>query len=122
MPEPFNLDTAYSDPTLNDAVAESHVSYIGWHLYDAQMKTCSLAVEKNRMTDFCYNGENVGSLIQMAKNIMNCLKHQMNAYVALNQNNSATPQTSTISRGAFANVHQYTTSASKKLSDEGPWR
>jgi len=184
MPETFNFDTSYSDPTLNDPTAESHVSYIGLHLYGAQMKTYSLAVEKNKkiwMTEYFYNGEDIGTLMQMAKNIMDCLDHEMNAYVwwflavpdcnlvtdsgalqnkayimaqfskfirpgshrvgvafeaqsgvyvqafdgpkhvivALNQNNSSKTQTFTISRGTFANAHQYTTSNSKKLSDDG---
>jgi len=42
-----------------------------------------------------------------------------NVIVALNQNTSAKSQTFTISSGNFTNVHRYTTSNTKKLSDDG---
>ena len=42
-----------------------------------------------------------------------------NVIVALNRNTSAKSQTFTISSGNFTNVHRYTTSNTKKLSDDG---
>lgn len=184
MPETFNYDTSYSDSSLNDATAESHIAYIGLHLYGAKMKTYTLAVQKQKkiwMTEFYYNPEDIGTMMQMAKQIMDCMENQMNAYVwwylvtpdcnlltssggirnkgyvmaqfskyvrpgsrrvsatyqpqtsvnvqafagtsnviiALNQNSSAKSQTFTISGANVTSLHQYTTSESKKLSDDG---
>lgn len=184
MPETYNYDLSYSDPILNDPVAASHVAYIGLHLYGAQMKTYTLAVQKNKkiwMTEFYFNPEDIGTLMKMAKQIMDCFDNQMNAYVwwylltpdcnlvnssgallnkgyimaqfskyirpganrvqaiyqpqsnvnvqgfagtnnvivALNQNTSATQQSFTIAGATIASFHRYTTSSSKKLSDDG---
>ena len=184
MPETCNYDTSYSDSTLNDSVAASNVDYIGLHLYGATMKTYTLAVTKQKkiwMTEHYFNPEDIGTMMTMGKEIMDCLANQMNAYiwwylrmpgcnlitssgailnkgyimaqfskyirpgsyrvtatyqpqtnvnvqafsgtnnviVALNRNTSAKSQTFTISSGSFTNVHRYTTSNTKKLSDDG---
>ena len=185
MPESSNYDTALSDPTLNDATAASHIGYIGLHLYGASMRPYTLAVQKQKkvwMTEYFFNGEDVGSLMSMAKNIMDCIDNQMNAYVwwyltspscnlidssgnlnnkgnmmgqfakwirpgahrvsapfspqsnvnvqafagqnyvvlALNRNTSAKSQSFTLNGANLASLQKYTTSASKKLSDDGP--
>ena len=184
MPETYNYDTSYSDPTLNDATAAVNVSYIGLHLYGAQMKTYTLAVQKQKkiwMTEHFFDPEDVGTMLSMAKEIMDCFNNQMNAYVwwylatpncnlttssgaltnkgyvmgqfskyirpgahrvsatyqpqnnvnvqafagapnvivALNQSTSAVSQTFAITGGGFTSLHKYTTSNSKKLSDDG---
>ena len=84
MPETYNYDTSYSDPTLNDATAAANVSYIGLHLYGAQMKPYTLAVQKQKkiwMTEHFFDPEDVGTMMSMAKEIMDCFNNQMNAYV-----------------------------------------
>lgn len=184
MPETFNYDLSYSDSTLNDATAASHISYIGLHLYGSTMKTYTLAVQKGKkiwMTEKYFDPEDAGTMMTMAKEILDCFNNQMNAYiwwylrmpscnlitssgaitnkgyvmaqfskfirpgahrvtatyqpqtnvnvqaftgtknviVALNRGTSAATQTFTITSGAFANAHRYTTSSSKKLADAG---
>jgi len=84
MPETYNYDTSYSDSTLNDATAAANVAYIGLHLYGAQMKTYTLAVQKQKkiwMTEHFFDPEDTGTMMSMAKEIMDCFNNQMNAYV-----------------------------------------
>ena len=84
MPETYNYDTSYSDSTLNDATAAANVSYIGLHLYGAQMKTYTLAVQKQKkiwMTEHFFDPEDIGTMMSMAKEIMDCFNNQMNGYV-----------------------------------------
>jgi O-glycosyl hydrolase len=69
---------------LNDATAAANISYIGLHLYGAQMKTYTLAVQKQKkiwMTEFLFDPEDTGTMMHMAKQIMDCFNNQMNAYV-----------------------------------------
>ena len=184
MPETFNYDTSYSDPTLNDATAAANVSYIGLHLYGAQMKPYTLAVQKQKkiwMTEHFFDPEDIGTMLSMAKEIMDCFENQMNAYVwwylvtpncnlttssgtltnkgyvmgqfskyirpgahrvsatfqprsnvnvqafggtpnvivALNRNTSAASQTFTFTGASITSLRKYTTTNSKKLSDDG---
>jgi glucuronoarabinoxylan endo-1,4-beta-xylanase len=184
MPETYNYDTSYSDPTLNDATAAANVSYIGLHLYGAQIKPYTLAVQKQKkiwMTEHFFDPEDIGTMMSMAKEIMDCFNSQMNAYVwwylvtpncnlvastgtltnkgyvmgqfskyirpgahrvsatyqpqnnlnvqayagtpnvivALNRGTSTVSQTFAITGGSFTSLHKYTTSNSKKLSDDG---
>jgi glucuronoarabinoxylan endo-1,4-beta-xylanase len=84
MPETYNYDTSYSDPVLNDTVAASHLSHIGLHLYGAQIKAYTLAVQKQKkiwMTEHFFDPEDAGNMMSMAKEIMDCLNSQMNGYV-----------------------------------------
>jgi glucuronoarabinoxylan endo-1,4-beta-xylanase len=184
MPETYNYDTSYSDPTLNDATAAANVSYIGLHLYGAQIRTYTLAVQKQKkiwMTEHFFDPEDVGTMMSMAKEIMDCFNSQMNAYVwwylvtpncnlttssgsltnkgyvmgqfskyirpgahrvsatyqpqnnlnvqafagtpnaivVLNRGTSAVSQPFAITGASFTSLHKYTTSNSKKLSDDG---
>jgi glucuronoarabinoxylan endo-1,4-beta-xylanase len=184
MPETYNYDTSYSDPTLNDATAAANVSYIGLHLYGAQIKPYTLAVQKQKkiwMTEHFFDPEDIGTMMSMAKEIMDCFNSQMNGYVwwylvtpncnlvtssgtlankgyvmgqfskyirpgahrvsatyqpqnnvnvqayagtpnvivALNRGTSAVSQNFAITGGSFTSLHKYTTSNSKKLSDDG---
>jgi glucuronoarabinoxylan endo-1,4-beta-xylanase len=84
MPETFNYDLAYSDPVLNDPEAAKNISHIGLHLYGAQMKTYTNAVNKKKkiwMTEHFVDPDDIGSTLHAAKEIMDCLNNQMNAYV-----------------------------------------
>jgi glucuronoarabinoxylan endo-1,4-beta-xylanase len=185
MPETSNYDKSYSDPVLNDATAASHVTHVGLHLYGGGATTYTLAVQKQKkiwMTEHMFDPEDIGTMMTMGKEIMDCMNSQMNAYiwwylrvpncnlitasggitnkgyvmaqfskyirpgshrasapyqpqsnvnvqayagaknviVALNRNTAAKTQDFTIVSGSFANAHRYTTSNTKKLSDDGP--
>jgi glucuronoarabinoxylan endo-1,4-beta-xylanase len=84
MPETFNFDVSYSDPSLNDATANSHFTHIGLHLYGAQIKTYANAVSKKKkiwMTEHYFDPDDIGTALTAAKEILDCLNNQMNAYV-----------------------------------------
>jgi glucuronoarabinoxylan endo-1,4-beta-xylanase len=84
MPEAYNFDDAYSDPALNDATAASHVSYIGGHIYGGGLVTHSNAIGKGKkvwMTEHFYDPDDIGTCVTIAKEILDCLTHNMNAYV-----------------------------------------
>jgi len=84
MPETSNYDKSYSDPVLNDATAASHVTHIGLHLYGAGASTYTLAVQKQKkvwMTEHMYDPDDIGTMMTMGKEIMDCMNSQMNAYI-----------------------------------------
>jgi glucuronoarabinoxylan endo-1,4-beta-xylanase len=84
IPETSYPDTGYSDPVLNDATAASHISYIGMHLYGGQIKPYTLAIQKQKrvwMTEHLFDPEDIGTTMNMAKEIMECMNAQMNGYV-----------------------------------------
>jgi glucuronoarabinoxylan endo-1,4-beta-xylanase len=84
MPETSNYDKSYSDPVLNDATAASHVTHIGLHLYGAGASTYTLAVQKQKkvwMTEHMYDPDDIGTMMTMSKEIMDCMNSQMNAYI-----------------------------------------
>lgn len=84
MPETFNYDIAYSDPVLNDPEAAKNITHIGLHLYGAQMKTYTNAINKKKkvwMTEHFFDPDDITNGLYSAKEIMDCLNNQMNAYV-----------------------------------------
>ena len=84
MPETSNYDKSYSDPVLNDATAASHITHIGLHLYGAPASTYTLAIQKQKkvwMTEHMFDPEDIGTMMTMAKEIMDCMNSQMNGYV-----------------------------------------
>jgi O-Glycosyl hydrolase len=84
MPETYNFDISYSDPTLNDAAAASPVSYIGLHLYGATMKSYTNALNKGKklwMTEYYLNPDDIGTCLTIGKQILDCMYNNMSAYV-----------------------------------------
>jgi len=84
MPETYNFDVSYSDPVLNDATAASHVTHVGLHLYGAQIKAYTNAINKKKkvwMTEHYFDADDIGTALNAGKEIMDCLNSQMNAYV-----------------------------------------
>jgi glucuronoarabinoxylan endo-1,4-beta-xylanase len=84
MPETSNYNKSYSDPVLNDATAASHITHIGLHLYGAGASTYTLAVQKQKkvwMTEHMYDPDDIGTMMTMGKEIMDCMNSQMNAYI-----------------------------------------
>ncbi|MBN2037026.1 MAG: glucuronoxylanase [Chitinispirillaceae bacterium] len=84
MPETYNFDISYSDPTLNDPAAAATVSYIGLHLYGATMKNYTNALDKGKklwMTEYYLNPDDIGTCMTMGKQILDCMYNNMNAYI-----------------------------------------
>jgi glucuronoarabinoxylan endo-1,4-beta-xylanase len=84
MPETYNYDVSSSDPSLNDATANSHFTHIGLHLYGAQITTYANAVSKKKkiwMTEHYFDPDDIANALKAAKEIMDCLNNQMNAFV-----------------------------------------
>ncbi|MCB9495735.1 MAG: glucuronoxylanase XynC [Fibrobacteria bacterium] len=84
MPETFNFDVGYSDPALDDATASANFTHIGLHLYGAQIKTYSKAIDRKKkiwMTEHFFDPDDITNGLYAAKEILDCLNNQMNAYV-----------------------------------------
>lgn len=84
MPEAYNFDPKYFDPVLNDSTANSHVSYIGGHIYGTRPYSYTNAISKGKkiwMTEHYYNPDDIDTCLIMAKEITDCLYLNQNAYV-----------------------------------------
>jgi glucuronoarabinoxylan endo-1,4-beta-xylanase len=84
VPETFNFDPAFSDPVLNDSAANSNFSYIGGHIYGSKAFSYTNAINKGKkvwMTEHYYDGDTIEVCMTMAKEIMDCMYFNMNAYV-----------------------------------------
>jgi len=84
MPEAYNFDVSYSDPTLNNSTAASHISHIGGHLYGANPFRYSNAINKGKsvwMTEIYFDGNDIGTALTFGKEILDCMANDMNAYV-----------------------------------------
>jgi glucuronoarabinoxylan endo-1,4-beta-xylanase len=84
MPEAYNFDVSYSDPTLNNSTAASHISHIGGHLYGANPFRYSNAINKGKsvwMTEIYFDGDDIGTALTFGKEILDCMANDMNAYV-----------------------------------------
>ncbi len=84
MPEAFNFDPAYSDPTLNDSTASSHISYLGGHIYGSTPFVYTNAIKKGKkvwMTEHYYDKDDIATCLTMDKEIVDCMVDNMNAYI-----------------------------------------
>ena len=84
MPEAYNFDIKLSEPTLDDATAASHVSYVGGHLYGGKPFEYTKAINMGKkiwMTEIYFNPEDANTCMQMAKQILDCMYYSMNGYV-----------------------------------------
>ena len=84
IPEAYNFDRKYSDQVLDDSIANSHVAYIGGHIYGSGAYNYTKAIEKGKkiwMTEHYYNGDTIEECLKMAKEIAECMNSNMNAYV-----------------------------------------
>jgi glucuronoarabinoxylan endo-1,4-beta-xylanase len=84
MPEAYNFDVSYSDPTLNDSTAASHISHIGGHLYGASPFRYTNAIDKGKrvwMTEKYFDPEDISTCLTLGKEILDCMANDMNAYV-----------------------------------------
>lgn len=84
FPESLGYNWALSDPTLNDPAAAKNVSYIGGHLYGAQPKSYTLALNLGKhvwMTEWYNDNMTAAGLMTYAKLILDCMYQNFNAYV-----------------------------------------
>lgn len=83
-PEAYNFDYKYSDPILNDPIACANISYVGGHIYGSSTRSYPLAATKGKklwMTEYYIGGDSIGTGLIMAKDILDCMYGNMNAYV-----------------------------------------
>ncbi|MGH8023689.1 MAG: hypothetical protein ACRED1_08915, partial [Limisphaerales bacterium] len=76
MPESASYNESVSDPTLEDPVAASNVTYSGEHLYGATIKDYPLAHSEGKdtwMTEYLVNDQTIGSAVATAEQIHDCL-------------------------------------------------
>jgi glucuronoarabinoxylan endo-1,4-beta-xylanase len=113
---------------IMDCLANQMNAYVWWYL---RMPGCNLITSSGAILNKGYvmaqfskyirpGSHRVTATYQPQTNVnVQAFSGTNNVIVALNRNTSAKSQTFTISSGTFTNVHRYTTSNSKKLSDDG---
>ena len=83
-PESFNFNFKLSDPILDDPEAAKNLSYVGGHLYGGQPKTYTKAISAGKhvwMTEFNATDYSGKGCMTLAKQILDCMYNNMNAYV-----------------------------------------
>lgn len=84
MPETYNFDLSFSDPTLNDPVAAANITYIGGHIYGSTPFSYTNAINKGKkvwMTEHYYNSEDIGTCVAFGIEVLDCMYFNMSAYV-----------------------------------------
>jgi glucuronoarabinoxylan endo-1,4-beta-xylanase len=84
MPEAFNFDPDLSDPTLDDSAASANAPYVGGHLYGGKPFAYAKAIDAGKriwMTEYYLNDDNAMGMLQMGKQILDCLANGMHAYI-----------------------------------------
>jgi glucuronoarabinoxylan endo-1,4-beta-xylanase len=86
MPESLGYNFSYSDPTLNDPVAVTHVDLIGGHLYGVNAivdyPNAHHQGKPTWMTEFLVNTQTISGAIITAQQIHDCLTvGNMSAYI-----------------------------------------
>jgi glucuronoarabinoxylan endo-1,4-beta-xylanase len=90
MPESQSYNTNYSEPTLNDPIAATNVTFIAGHLYgstDAGVPVVDYPNAHNKgkptwMTEFLVNDQTIGTAITTAMQIHDCMTvGNMSAYI-----------------------------------------
>ena len=85
MPESFNFNDAWSDPTLNDPNAVNKIAIVGGHIYGNGLYVHQNAINKGKkvwMTEHYIDNTqtSMANCVQIAKEISDCMNAQMNAY------------------------------------------
>lgn len=84
MPETVGFQDEYSDPTLNDSTAASHITYVGGHFYGAGNYVHQNALNHGKhvwMTEHYYDNYDIGVCLNIAKEISDALNNSFSAYV-----------------------------------------
>jgi glucuronoarabinoxylan endo-1,4-beta-xylanase len=85
MPESFHFNDQISDPVINDAVAETHFSILGGHLYGGGLSVHQNALNHGKrvwMTEHYIDNTqtSMANCLTIAKEISDCMNDQMSAY------------------------------------------
>lgn len=85
MPESFNFNDSYSDPTLNDSSAANNIAVVGGHIYGNGLFTHQNAINKGKkvwMTEHYIDNtqSSMANCMTIAKEVSDCMNAQMNAY------------------------------------------
>jgi glucuronoarabinoxylan endo-1,4-beta-xylanase len=114
MPEAETFNDSYSDPTLNNSTAASHVTYLGGHIYGGGLNVHQNALNHGKhvwMTEHYNNGSDIGTSLADAREVSDCMNDQMSAYIwwyaffsgaGCNLVNGSTPLLNGYALGQFA--------------------
>lgn len=83
MPESESFNTAYSDPTLNNATARNNITIVAGHIYGATPWVYANALNNGKhvwMTEHYNNGSDIGTALTDAKECSDCMNAQWSAY------------------------------------------
>jgi hypothetical protein len=85
MPETIGFNDSYSDPTLNDSTAASHISIVAGHFYGSGNYVHTNAINRNKrvwMTEHYIDNtqSDMGNCITIAKEISDAMANRFNAY------------------------------------------
>jgi glucuronoarabinoxylan endo-1,4-beta-xylanase len=85
MPESFQFNDTYSDPTLNDPNAANKIAVVGGHIYGGGLNTHQNAINKGKRVwqteHFIANSrDSINNAVVQAKEIQDCMNNMMNAY------------------------------------------
>ncbi|MDO8545467.1 MAG: hypothetical protein Q7S40_33920 [Opitutaceae bacterium] len=83
MPETTGFKAAYCDPTLNDPLSVGNITFVAGHAYGSLLKLQNALDHGKRlwMTEHYYSGATIGTCINIAKEISNCMNLEMSAYI-----------------------------------------
>jgi glucuronoarabinoxylan endo-1,4-beta-xylanase len=83
MPEAVNFNNSYSDPTLNNSTAASHVTYVAGHFYGGGNSVHQNALNHGKHvweTEHFINGTDIGTAMTVAKEVSDAMNNQFSAY------------------------------------------
>ena len=83
MPEAVNFNDSYSDPTLNNSTAASHVTYVAGHFYGGGNTVQQNALNHGKHvweTEHYINGTDIGTAMTVAKEVSDAMNNQFSAY------------------------------------------
>jgi glucuronoarabinoxylan endo-1,4-beta-xylanase len=83
MPEALGFNDSYSDPTLNDSTAASHVTIIAGHFYGSGNYVHQNALNHGKhvwMTEISRDNVDIGTCLTTANEISDAMNNQFSAY------------------------------------------
>jgi len=106
FPESLGFNWSLSDPTLDDPAAAKNVSYIGGHLYGAQPKSYTKALNLGKhvwMTEWYNNDLTANGLMIYSKLILDCMYQNFSGYVYwwMTQSDGIISNTGTLKKNGY---------------------
>ena len=83
VPEAVNFNDSYSDPTLNNSTAASHVTIVAGHFYGGGNRVHQNALNHGKHvweTEHFINGTDMGTAMTVAKEVSDAMNNQFSAY------------------------------------------